>query len=959
MDHLEIRAIRGSLSRAAFARLLGVTSLTVLRWELAGENKEARRPRAKMIEALRRLAADGVGIAERPPEEEDDADEDASEPVAPTLPPSNGVERTLASKDEELVLPLLERLNGEGWRAAEDELFRLLSGTALSSVSRTLAALGLVQIQMFARLDARGALTALAPMLDDAERGKLPPDVTARVHVMAALLFGAPDSRFFDVGRVNVHAAKADALLSPHADDLRVLLATAQISAARFLGPHVVLRTYNTHRANLDRATSPLARFFAGGFHGLAASAQGDEETAFRYGVSCFAIVERLGMPMLMLAALADRIGRALRGSMAPGTLLEIIARARLVVESAGLPPCEPWLRVLAYQVEVLFRQGRFQEADVIATEARALAQRGAIARYALAVPLARLYTFTNRLDELEAFADSLDAECASASRALVNVHALYVRGVLASLVADFPRATELLNQVCLAPEATVGIDYLRHDAWLEYALAQVLMRDREGMLDAQRQCALQLERSPSVWFGSMFRRLEAFVLLQQGRFAEARQKVETTVATFTLLGDVAQVAFAKAALAITSQAAGAPDAPARFAAAKQELDRLGVLTPEIARRAQLLSTSAVSSVWREPTTAERLMVGIERLGVRGLSRDQFLRELGSVLGDLFPGREPLVDAQAEEGAEDSDDSLEITETGLRFGVKGSLDAEQRAALRILVTFVSSRSGLARASQEPELAIDNVLPHFIAVAPATRKLKGEVSRIARSTATILITGESGSGKEVVARAVHELSARNDKPYVVFNCASVPRELFESQLFGHRKGSFTGAVADNLGVIRAAEGGTLFLDEIGELPLDTQPKLLRFLENAEVLPIGEQKARRVDVRVVAATHRDLSRLVREGRFREDLYYRLNVVPLNVPPLRERREDVVALARVFVARLTPTGSAPPELGADAVSALKSHTWPGNVRELRNVIERAMAYAPVPPLLRADQLRIAAQA
>jgi transcriptional regulator with PAS, ATPase and Fis domain len=157
------------------------------------------------------------------------------------------------------------------------------------------------------------------------------------------------------------------------------------------------------------------------------------------------------------------------------------------------------------------------------------------------------------------------------------------------------------------------------------------------------------------------------------------------------------------------------------------------------------------------------------------------------------------------------------------------------------------------------------------------------------------------------------------------------------------------------VIRAADGGTLFLDEIGELPLDTQPKLLRFLENSEVTALGEQKPRRVDVRVLAATHRDLGRLVRDGQFREDLYYRLNVIPLHVPPLRERKEDVLALARLFVARLALDSSTPPELGADAVAALRAHSWPGNVRELRNVIERAMAYAPVPDVLRAEHLRI----
>jgi transcriptional regulator with GAF, ATPase, and Fis domain len=157
------------------------------------------------------------------------------------------------------------------------------------------------------------------------------------------------------------------------------------------------------------------------------------------------------------------------------------------------------------------------------------------------------------------------------------------------------------------------------------------------------------------------------------------------------------------------------------------------------------------------------------------------------------------------------------------------------------------------------------------------------------------------------------------------------------------------------VIRAADGGTLFLDEIGELPLEVQPKLLRFLENGEVFPLGERRPVQVDVRVIAATHRDLARLTRDGKFREDLYYRLQVIPLHVPPLRERREDVVALARHFIVRLTPAGRDAPVLAADGEQKLVAHAWPGNVRELRNVVERSLAFDPLPAILGAEQIRI----
>jgi len=247
------------------------------------------------------------------------------------------------------------------------------------------------------------------------------------------------------------------------------------------------------------------------------------------------------------------------------------------------------------------------------------------------------------------------------------------------------------------------------------------------------------------------------------------------------------------------------------------------------------------------------------------------------------------------------------------------------------------------------------VPGFISVSAPMRRLKGDIVRLSRSRANVIITGESGAGKEVVARAIHDLSTRAGKPYVAFNCAAVPRELFEGQLFGYRKGAFTGATADHPGVLRAADGGTVLLDEIGELPLDVQPKLLRFLESGDILPLGERKPIQLDVRVIAATFRDLEQLVRERTFREDLYYRLQVVPLRVPPLRERPDDVVALARHFVRELTPAGQEPPILGPEALTALNAHRWPGNVRELRNVIERSLAFEPLPAVLGAEHLRI----
>ncbi|MGE0080406.1 MAG: sigma-54 interaction domain-containing protein [Thiohalomonadaceae bacterium] len=209
---------------------------------------------------------------------------------------------------------------------------------------------------------------------------------------------------------------------------------------------------------------------------------------------------------------------------------------------------------------------------------------------------------------------------------------------------------------------------------------------------------------------------------------------------------------------------------------------------------------------------------------------------------------------------------------------------------------------------------------------------------AATDVTVLLLGESGTGKEMLARAMHEGSRRSERPFMAINCAALPEALAESELFGHAKGAFTGALSASSGRIRAAEGGTLFLDEVGELPLAIQAKLLRFLETGEVQPVGETASRRADVRIIAATHRDLHREVQAGRFRADLYYRLNVIPLELPPLRERTGDIPLLLSAFTSQLSRQhGLDRPLYQADTLAMLERYSWPGNVRELRNLCER----------------------
>ncbi len=235
------------------------------------------------------------------------------------------------------------------------------------------------------------------------------------------------------------------------------------------------------------------------------------------------------------------------------------------------------------------------------------------------------------------------------------------------------------------------------------------------------------------------------------------------------------------------------------------------------------------------------------------------------------------------------------------------------------------------------------LPGMVFSSRAMAEVARNVERIKDSNSTILVTGESGTGKELIARAIHRLSRRSESEFIPFNCSAVPAELIESMLFGHRRGTFTGAMSDQAGLIRSAENGTLFLDEIGDLPLSLQPKLLRFLQEGEIHTLGERAPRKVNVRVIAATHKDLETLVKEKLFREDLYYRIATLTLKVPPLRERPEDISTLISHFVSHYARKNERPISgITADAIRILEAYSWPGNIRELGAEIERLVLYA-----------------
>jgi DNA-binding NtrC family response regulator/tetratricopeptide (TPR) repeat protein len=493
----------------------------------------------------------------------------------------------------------------------------------------------------------------------------------------------------------------------------------------------------------------------------------------------------------------------------------------------------------------------------------------------------------------------------------------------------------------------------------------------------------LDARNMPGAW--GEFLRLRGDLRSRQNRTTEAYHDIAQSSSVFELVGERYQAGVSQLALGRLAASAGARSTADRhFEQAAQVFQSLG------AQRDLEEATAAMSASLPvgtgeyvgSPTDADDALV--RRLVDAAILPELLARELAAavleaVTADLvvifteLPAGEIRLIAHSGRDAEAARVVARHSQQGTAYGVgvlitehigrepdgprlmavasSRPLSAHLLRRLRMMAAVArqgfdlcGAREGPTQAAAAPtERPLEPLLPGFLCASAAMSRVVDQIQRLQGNDLTVLITGESGTGKELVARAIHIGSPRSTAVFLPYNCTTTTRELADSQLFGHRRGAFTGAVSDQPGLVRTAGGGTLFLDEVGDLPLDVQPKLLRFLEQGEIMPVGENRPQRVDVRVIAATNADLEQRVGEGKFREDLYYRLSVIRIHVPPLRQRREEIPHLSTYFLREASERlGKPDVQLSSEVLNLFAQYWWPGNVRQLRNEVQRAVAMA-----------------
>jgi predicted ATP-dependent protease len=867
-------------------------------------------------------------------------------------------------------------LNGEARRGQNELALLLAQERGLSSDARALASFGVALAEIVLTGDAQRALVTISAALADAERQALDPAIAGRVLAITALARSLPNARLFDNGYVHALASRAEALLGRTDPETLTLAILATLSASMLVGDRDLLeRDYARLEEVEALGLRPLVALHLEEFQGLRPMMAGKATAATRSFEALSDRARDAGYPTLAARALAHQAQSDLDNLGDPEVVLTLVRRARLLLGGRTSPGVQELL-LARTEAEAELRAGRPEAALAALSTLDAWSNETGLPALSAIPTWSRVLHLSSgeqgfgplmtRLRDCQV--PSLKPICRAYGAFLEAVESLCVGAEPSLTVAAFERAEQEAKRWPFLLRHVMPHAVLAHVLAGEDGPARLTLRRAQRLLDA----------FPAPWSTAVLRRVEGTLLAAAGQWSEGRHLLESATATFELANDRCDASLLRYLLASFSDAYDEPGAREELEKGRAELKAIGLLPPRsmglgMARLRAKRALQPEPNRGQAAATVEALVVPLQRLSVRGALPTLVLRELVSIAQAFFPDRGVRLEELDSTGAPRAllggapAPSSTATELGdgagrtFRLSVGGEGTSADRALLSVLgtVASLSLETATLRGYDERRTAAvsdDRLpeLPGFLAASPAMRKLRAELGRLVGSNATVIITGESGVGKEVVARAVHELSDRSTKAYVAFNCATVPRELFEGQLFGYRRGAFTGATSDHPGVIRAATGGTLFLDEIGELPLDIQPKLLRFLENGEVFPLGEARPLRVDVRVLAATHRNLSDLVRAGKFREDLYYRLQVVPIFVAPLRERRDDIPVLARHFLRELTRSGE-PPVLAPDALAALTAHPWPGNVRELRNVIERAMAFSPTPSVLRAEHLRI----
>jgi hydrogenase-4 transcriptional activator len=713
-----------------------------------------------------------------------------------------------------------------------------------------------------------------------------------------------------------------------------------------------------------------------------------------------------LGRAYMYLAIAHDNLGSAERALSSWETCIECFRQAGNVLYQA--------INENNLAVKLIWI-GEWRRAEELASSAiERLEKTTGVASYGGALDtMAQLQILRGNLGQAERLLDqSLKVLSSVKTGEWVEVTTLTTMGRL-HLARNRPElAAEPLSRavdICLRS----GTKYTLADARLWLAEALLRTGDLKGARELIETARADLRVNPDLVAWGMMMRMIAKIEAADGYLAAAVQSLCQSTSIFEIRRNKYAVAVNKMVMAKLYETQGKrPEAAGEVGAAVEIFDRLGALKDAEDSRFYLQTLTGSDPAPEQTNKAGQSVVAAlaaqsglasavdgfiaRRLVQASVSRELLLYELASVVQDQAAGRAVVVVSTGADGLRleasvglgrtqqsremnflsnlpsaryrenyvyaftDNDQYnylmhvIEPTAPRFQSGTINMLPLLYMAEQGLEIEVLRNKNRRAEVFDPSQLLSQVELPGFVCSSRAMNRVLEQIHKIRSSDVTVLITGESGTGKELIARAVHAGSSRRGGVFLPFNCSAAPREMIESQLFGYRKGAFTGASANYEGVVRAAERGSLFLDEIGDLPLEMQPKLLRFLQEGEIHPLGESLPRRIDVRVIAATNSDLEKAVAEGRFREDLFHRINVIRIQIPPLRERREEIPALINHYL-NLYQEESAKTDIGLseETVDLMLVYDWPGNVRQLCNEIRRMVTYSDSGSVVTADAL------